>query len=147
MLHELLHGASKRRADLHVRLCPKIGGLRAHDVQHGSTAVGAKELAALCRLLGGRKHDHVLPTPMPGVRDEEAAGSNPVTPTHLCRSAACASASRARSCCNITCRAWRMTSVESDALSLDGPAREVRLLADHRDATGIPRCPLSCRLT
>jgi hypothetical protein len=59
-------------------------------LQHGSTAVGGTELAALRRLMADRKHDHISPTPMPEVRDEEAAGSNPVTPTHSRRSEACA---------------------------------------------------------
>jgi hypothetical protein len=90
MLHEMWHTTVKGTSDLRVRLRLKSGESRTRAVQHGSTAVGAAKLAALRGLMEGRKHDHVSPTPMPEVRDEEAAGSNPVTPTHLCRSAACA---------------------------------------------------------
>jgi hypothetical protein len=81
MLHQLSHATSESAFDVRVCLCLKIGAQGPGAVQHGSTAVGATELAAVCRLMPERKHDHIFPTPMPEVRDEEAAGSNPVTPT------------------------------------------------------------------
>lgn len=71
MLHEMSHATPKCASDLRVRLRLKIGESRARAVQHGSTAVGATEPAALRRLMVGRKHDHMSPTPMPEVRDEQ----------------------------------------------------------------------------
>lgn len=71
MLHDMSHATPKCASDLRVRLRLKIGRSRARAVQHGSTAVGATELAALRRLMAGRKHDHSSPTPMPEVGDEE----------------------------------------------------------------------------
>ena len=61
MSHEILHGVRKMCPDLRVRLCLKIGGLRARAVQHGSTAVGATALAVLRKADGGSQPRSRLP--------------------------------------------------------------------------------------
>lgn len=59
MLHEISHGRRVSASDLRIRLRLKIGESKVRAVIHGRTAVGAKGLDALRRLVAVASASHL----------------------------------------------------------------------------------------